>query len=71
MARLFVGLLAEDPIPALPPSPILTTLGPFQRLSVEHHVGQGYLGLCWGLWGKKQRGQPRGRGSAAAPSVRS
>lgn len=71
MARLSVGILAEDPISALPPWPILTTLGPFQRLGIEHHVGQGYLGLCRSLWGKKERGQPRGRGSAAAPSVQS
>lgn len=54
MVRLSVGVLAEHPSPALPPSPILTILRPFQWLSVEHHVGQGYLGLRWGLWGEER-----------------
>lgn len=62
MARLLLGVLAEPPSPALPPSPILTTLGPFQRLGVEHHVGQGHLGLCLSLWGEEAEGSAKGKG---------
>lgn len=62
MAKLSVRVLAESPSPALPPSPILTALGPFQGLSVEHHVGQGHLGLRRGLWGKEAVGSAKGKG---------
>lgn len=58
------------PSPAIPPWPTLTILRPFQWLSVEHHVGQGHLGLCRGLCGGEAEGQSRGR-AAAAPSVQS
>lgn len=58
------------PSPAIPPWPTLTILRPFQWLSVEHHVGQGHLGLCRGLCGGEAEGQSRG-GAAAAPSVQS
>lgn len=60
----------ESPQPSNPPVPTLTTLRPFQWLSVEHHVGQGHLGLRWGLCGGEAEGQARRR-PAAAPSVQS
>lgn len=52
----------RDPSPAPPPSPILTTLRSFQWLGVEHHVGQGHLGLCLGLWGEEAARSAKGKG---------
>lgn len=60
VSRFSVGSCQNPPSPML--LPILTTLRTFQWLRVEHHVGHGHLGLCWGLCGAEADGSAKEKG---------